>query len=229
MMGQEIAGWCAASVHRHDSCNPPASAALLAKTGVNRIIWNPSIQPAREQICCALTALALGARRQIFRRKTRRQALVDFVAETLTGVEVEEKIDLEAEKQTSADAWVVLVHSELRSCRMPFCKVPGLGKFVCSCARDGVLPPPEAGFGALKSLDGRCTRGPAEIASDLQAAVPVLSFEKAFDISIKLIQSAQKNTVGSATVIGGSKEAAEGFRQQLAFHGFWASIVPISR
>eukprot|EP00930_Biecheleria_cincta_P070354 TRINITY_DN57998_c0_g1_i1.p1 TRINITY_DN57998_c0_g1~~TRINITY_DN57998_c0_g1_i1.p1 ORF type:complete len:232 (-),score=26.33 TRINITY_DN57998_c0_g1_i1:436-1131(-) len=190
-----------------------------------------SVAGGRARLSVFLATLCM--REQIGRRvrsqRAAAPALADLDVEVLTDVRDDQKTRLEEgeDPQISRDSWVVLIHAESRSCRMPFCRVPFLGKYVCSCARDGVLPPPEPGFGALKSTDGTCTRGPTEIATDLQAAVSILSFEAAFDISMRLLQSASSNSVGSATVIGGSKKAAEGFRQRLAFYGFWASVVPV--
>jgi len=131
------------------------------------------------------------------------------------------------EPQTERGAWLVLVHAEVRSCHMPFCKMPGLGKYVCSCLRDNV-PPPEPGFGsAIQANNGSCTRSTPETAAYLQAAVPVLSETTAWDIATRLVQSAAKNTVGSAAVIGGPKDVAELYRQRLSSYGFWASVVPV--
>lgn len=180
-------------------------------------------------ICWSILCVRKRAQRRIQTKRAAAPALTDFDVEVLTDVRDDQKTGKEEDEecQTSHSAWIVLIHAESRSCRMPFCKIPVLGKYVCSCAREGVIPPPEPGFGALKSMDGTCTRGPMEIATDIQAAVPVLSFETAFEISMRLLQSASSNSVGSATVIGGSKEKAEGFRQRLAFYGFWASVVPV--
>eukprot|EP00931_Biecheleriopsis_adriatica_P012686 TRINITY_DN113894_c0_g1_i1.p1 TRINITY_DN113894_c0_g1~~TRINITY_DN113894_c0_g1_i1.p1 ORF type:complete len:233 (+),score=41.96 TRINITY_DN113894_c0_g1_i1:26-724(+) len=184
---------------------------------------------AMEKVVGATAAAASFSSRR--RRNNPGRSVLAKASGTMLEVEVEKLVEAdraEAAQELSQGAWIVLVHAEVRNCRMPFCKLPGLGKYVCSCLRDNV-PPPEPGFGsALQASGGTCTRSPPETAAYLRAAVPVLSEGTAWDIATRLVQSAEKNTVGSAAVIGGPRERAEQYRQRLSSYGFWASVVPMT-
>jgi len=134
----------------------------------------------------------------------------------------------EDETKTRKDMWAVLVHAPIRNCRMPWCKIPGLRRVICTCLKDGVEPPTSGGA-SIRSKDGKCALTVQEYAEVLAEGVPVLSRSKAYEVSSKLFESALVNDVGTAMVIGAFKKAAEEYQQKLTNLGLWVSITPVDR
>lgn len=152
------------------------------------------------------------------------------MAATAFDVDIKKKVgtDTEAESRTSRDMWVVMVHAPIRNCRMPMCKIPGLRRVICTCLKEGITPP-ERGGASIRSKDGKCALTVPEYAEVLSEGVPVLSRKKAYEVSSRLLESAMCNDVGTATVVGTFKKAAEEYEQRLKGLGLWVSIAPIER
>eukprot|EP00913_Durusdinium_trenchii_P032396 g30333.t1 len=108
-----------------------------------------------------------------------------------------------------------------RNCKMPWCKIPGLRRVICTCLKDGVEP----GAG-IRSKDGKCALTLEQYAEVLSEGVPLLSRGKAYEVSSRLFESAMANPVGTAVVINSFKKAAEDYHQRLTNLGLWTSIAP---
>lgn len=129
---------------------------------------------------------------------------------------------VEEEIKTSRDMWCVLVHAPIRNCKMPWCKIPGLRKMICTCLKEGVEP----GSG-IRSKDGKCALTLEQYAEVLAEGVPLLTRGKAYQVSSKLFESAMANPVGTAVVINSFKAAAEDYHQRLTALGLWTSCQPM--
>ncbi|CAJ1377340.1 unnamed protein product [Effrenium voratum] len=176
----------------------------------------------------ALAALVLAAPRARNRApgRTGRQAAtatdldLDIVVKKKTG----KKVEAEDETKTSRDMWVVLVHAPIRNCKMPWCKIPGLRRVICTCLKDGVEP----GAG-IRSKDGKCALTLEQYAEVLSEGVPLLTRGKAYEVSSRLFESAMANPVGTAVVINSFKKAAEEYHERLTNLGLWVSVAPVDR
>jgi len=145
---------------------------------------------------------------------------VDIIQKQKLGKKAEE----EEETKTSRDMWVVLVHAPIRNCKMPWCKIPGLRRVICTCLKDGVEP----GSG-IRSKDGKCALTLEQYAEVLSEGVPLLTRGKAYEVSSRLFESAMANPVGTAVVVNSFKKAAEDYHQRLTALGLWTSIAPVER
>eukprot|EP00434_Breviolum_minutum_P023832 symbB.v1.2.021025.t1/scaffold1798.1/size163522/4 len=174
----------------------------------------------------SLAFLALASSLWRSGRRTRRRAAaatdfdIDIIQKKKTGKKAEE----EEETKTSKDMWVVLVHAPIRNCKMPWCKIPGLRRVICTCLKDGVEP----GAG-IRSKDGKCALTLEQYAEVLSEGVPLLSRGKAYEVSSRLFESAMANPVGTAVVVNSFKKAAEDYHQRLTNLGLWTSIAPMDR
>lgn len=130
------------------------------------------------------------------------------------------------ERHAQRDMWAVLVHAPMRSCHMPWCRIPGLKHVICSCLKDGVDPPSSSGC-TVRSKDGKCALTVAEYAEVLAEGVPVLTLSKAHVVATTLFESAMVNSIGMAVVIVVFRQAAVEYQQRLINLGLRASIAPV--
>mmetsp|Transcript_47000 Transcript_47000/g.87880 ORF Transcript_47000/g.87880 Transcript_47000/m.87880 type:complete len:219 (+) Transcript_47000:54-710(+) len=156
----------------------------------------------------------------VVRHATAADLDVDIIQKQKLGKKAEE----EEETKTSRDMWVVLVHAPIRNCKMPWCKIPGLRRVICTCLKDGVEP----GSG-IRSKDGKCALTLEQYAEVLSEGVPLLTRGKAYEVSSRLFESAMANPVGTAVVVNSFKKAAEDYHQRLTALGLWTSIAPVER
>lgn len=140
---------------------------------------------------------------------------------------MKDKTDSDSEAKTSKDMYMVLVHASMGSCNMPWCKIPGISGMVCHCKRNGITPPSDGGGKSLRSADGKCALTVNEFTDLITDAVPVMPRSKAYRVASALFESAMQNPVGSASVIGAFKKAAEEYCDRLTSSGLWASVVPV--
>lgn len=140
--------------------------------------------------------------------------------DTQTTVDTDTTTESEAK---TAKNYMVLVHAPIRNCRMPWCKIPGLGNAICTCLKDGT----NTRGTSILSKDGKCALTVTEYAEVLTVGVPVLSRKRAYEVSSRLFESAMANDVGTAVVICAFKRAAEEYEHRLADLGLWASVMEV--
>eukprot|EP00933_Yihiella_yeosuensis_P042959 TRINITY_DN37639_c1_g1_i1.p1 TRINITY_DN37639_c1_g1~~TRINITY_DN37639_c1_g1_i1.p1 ORF type:complete len:243 (+),score=28.03 TRINITY_DN37639_c1_g1_i1:100-828(+) len=158
------------------------------------------------------------------RASTQMSAALDLDTVIDVKKKVGRKTDAEEETSTSRDMWAVTVHAPIRNCKMPWCKIPGLRKIICTCLKDGVEP----GSG-IRSKDGKCALTLEQYAEVLSEGVPLLSRGKAYEVSSRLFESAMANPVGTAVVITTFKKGAEEYHKRLKDLGLWTSVQPLDR
>eukprot|EP00439_Symbiodinium_sp_Y106_P056056 s1155_g7.t2 len=180
-----------------------------------------SLPMSRALIAAAAVAASCRGRRGVARRAA---AATDLDLDIIQKKKVGKKAEEEEETETSKDSWVVLVHAPIRNCKMPWCKIPGLRRVICTCLKDGVQP----GSG-IRSKDGKCALTLEQYAEVLSEGVPLLTRGKAYEVSSRLFASAMANPVGTAVVINSFKKAAEDYHQRLTNLGLWTSIAPVDR
>eukprot|EP00933_Yihiella_yeosuensis_P035744 TRINITY_DN29332_c0_g1_i1.p1 TRINITY_DN29332_c0_g1~~TRINITY_DN29332_c0_g1_i1.p1 ORF type:complete len:239 (+),score=38.38 TRINITY_DN29332_c0_g1_i1:30-746(+) len=156
-----------------------------------------------------------------FQRRTYSQ--VTLRAGTAMKLDIKQKVKDRTQTKTQKDIWAVLVHSKIRNCRMPWCKIPGLKSVVCTCLKEGVTPPANGGA-AIWSKDGQRAFTVSEYAEVLNEGVSVLDAKKAYEVSSRLFESAMVDDVGTAMVIGADKKAALEYERKLARLGLWVSV-----
>ncbi|CAK9068522.1 Uncharacterized protein SCF082_LOCUS34491, partial [Durusdinium trenchii] len=176
----------------------------------------------RWSLCSMFVSWAVSRHRSRARRRA--AAATDFDIDIIQKKKTGKKTEEEEETKTSKDMWVVLVHAPIRNCKMPWCKIPGLRRVICTCLKDGVEP----GAG-IRSKDGKCALTLEQYAEVLSEGVPLLSRGKAYEVSSRLFESAMANPVGTAVVINSFKKAAEDYHQRLTNLGLWTSIAPVDR
>eukprot|EP00929_Paragymnodinium_shiwhaense_P035428 TRINITY_DN19121_c0_g1_i2.p1 TRINITY_DN19121_c0_g1~~TRINITY_DN19121_c0_g1_i2.p1 ORF type:complete len:230 (+),score=67.57 TRINITY_DN19121_c0_g1_i2:125-814(+) len=206
--------------HFRPSCREPLKLQAEARVsgsldGLGRCL--PSM------LAAALAGTSVAASRRKVRRRQRATAM-DLDLDIITKKKVGDKLDEESETETSKDMWVVLVHAPIRNCRMPWCKIPGLKKVICTCLKEGVEP-----GGGIRSKDGKCALTIEQYTEVLMDGVPLLSRKKAYEVSQRLFESAMANPVGTAVVIGAFRKAAEEYHERLKSLGLWTSVQEVER
>lgn len=164
-----------------------------------------------------------GGRSGVVRHAATATAL-DLDVDIALGKKTGKKTDSESESKTSKDMWVVLVHAPIRNCHMPWCKIPGLRRAICTCMKENVEP-----GGGIRSKDGKCALTLDQYAEVLSEGVPILPRSKSYEVAARLFESAMANPVGTAVVIGAFKRAAEDYHERLTGLGLWTSVAPVDR
>ncbi|CAE7238558.1 unnamed protein product, partial [Symbiodinium necroappetens] len=192
-----------------------------ARAGSPELPASSSLPMSGALIAAAAVAASGRGRRGVARHAA---AATDLDLDIIQKKKVGKKAEEEEETETSKDSWVVLVHAPIRNCKMPWCKIPGLRRVICTCLKDGVQP----GSG-IRSKDGKCALTLEQYAEVLSEGVPLLTRGKAYEVSSRLFASAMANPVGTAVVINSFKKAAEDYHQRLTNLGLWTSIAPVDR
>eukprot|EP00931_Biecheleriopsis_adriatica_P117723 TRINITY_DN93209_c0_g1_i1.p1 TRINITY_DN93209_c0_g1~~TRINITY_DN93209_c0_g1_i1.p1 ORF type:complete len:234 (+),score=48.13 TRINITY_DN93209_c0_g1_i1:33-704(+) len=212
-------------------CTPELQSRVSSPLGQGGLA--PSVERPRWQhsdgFAPTLFSLALLARLVARKRRalpSRGGAWAAKATATDLEVDIKQKVGQKTDEETSTskDMWVVLVHAPIRNCKMPWCKIPGLRRAICTCLKDGVEP----GSG-IRSKDGKCALTLEQYAEVLSEGVPLLSRGKAYEVSSRLFESAMANPVGTAVVINSFKKAAEDYHKRLTDLGLWTSVAPVER
>mmetsp|Transcript_49492 Transcript_49492/g.107772 ORF Transcript_49492/g.107772 Transcript_49492/m.107772 type:complete len:241 (-) Transcript_49492:96-818(-) len=175
----------------------------------------------------AVATFARGARSS-WRSRAKALRRTPRSAATAFDIDIKKKVDQKTESQTatSRDMWAVMVHAPIRNCHMPWCKIPGLRRVICTCLKDGITPPTSGGA-SIRSKDGKCALTVTEYAEVISEGVPILPRSKSYEVASRLFESAMQNDIGTAMVIGTFKKGAEEYEQRLKGLGLWVSIAPV--